>query len=336
MSERLSRVHGQHLVAWAKDKPDVLLLSADLTSSCEADGFARAYPDRFVSLGVAEQHMLSFAGGLAREGFTPLVHTFAVFLYRRAYDQLAMSIAYPALPVKLFGFLPGLTTPGGATHQAIEDIAVLSALPNLTILECADATDAASALDVAYDRPGPVYVRMLRGELPRLFAEPMRLGTCRVSHEDADPDVLIVSSGVCVEEAMRAVPLLRQHGVRLIHAHVSTLKPFPAQTIVEWASRTRHGVISMENHSVIGGLGSRIAEALAEAGLGKPLTRMGLRDTFAHGGSTPYLMATYGLDAMALVRAVQTRLGQTLAITPEQLLTVTPGPELITAKAEAL
>lgn len=172
MTERLSRVHARNLVAWAENRPDALVLSADLTSSCEADAFAQAYPDRFLSFGVAEQNMMSFAGGLAREGFTPLVHTFAVFLYRRAYDQLAMSIAYPHLNVKLFGFLPGITTPGGATHQAIEDVAILSALPNMTILECADASDVESALDAADSVDGPVYIRMLRGELPRLFSTP--------------------------------------------------------------------------------------------------------------------------------------------------------------------
>ena len=121
--EMLSRVHARKLVAWAKDKPEVIVLSADLTSSTEIDLFRDAYPDRFFSMGMAEQNMMSFAGGLAREGFIPFVHTFAVFIYRRAYDQICDSIAYPNLRVRLFGFLPGATTPGGATHQAIEDIA---------------------------------------------------------------------------------------------------------------------------------------------------------------------------------------------------------------------
>src|SRR5271157_1057208 len=176
--EILSRVHATNLVRWAKDKPEVLVLSADLTSSTEIDLFREAYPDRFLSMGVAEQNMVSFAGGLAREGFFPLIHTFAVFLYRRAYDQIAMSVAYPNLPVRMFGFLPGITTPGGASHQAIEDVAVLRALPKMTILDCGDATDVESVLDVAQAVSGPVYVRMLRGGIPRLFdaREPMKLG----------------------------------------------------------------------------------------------------------------------------------------------------------------
>jgi transketolase len=144
--EMFSKVHERNIVAWAKDKPNVIVLSADLTSSTEINLFKNTYPERFFSMGIAEQNMMSFAGGLSREGFIPLVHTFAVFIYRRAYDQIAMSIAYPNLPVKMFGFLPGITTPGGATHQAIEDIAVMRALPNMTVLECGDVTDVESVL----------------------------------------------------------------------------------------------------------------------------------------------------------------------------------------------
>src|SRR3989304_10256687 len=179
--EILSKLHAKNLVKWAKDKPEVLVLSADLTSSTEIDLFRDAYPDRFISFGVAEQNMMSFAGGLAREGFFPFVHTFAVFIYLRAYDQIAMSISYPNLPVRMFGFLPGVTTPGGATHQAIEDIAVMRALPNMTILEVGDATDVESVLDAIHPVEGPGYVRMLRGEIPRLFdpAAPLRLGQAR-------------------------------------------------------------------------------------------------------------------------------------------------------------
>ena len=167
--EILSRVHAKNLVRWAKDRPNVLVLSADLTSSTEIDLFKDAYPDRFISLGVAEQNMLSFAGGLAREGFVPFIHTFAVFIYRRAYDQMAMSVAYPNVPVRMFGFLPGITSPGGASHQAIEDIAMMRSLPNMTVLEVADATEIETVLDAIDGVPGPVYVRMLRGEVPRLF-----------------------------------------------------------------------------------------------------------------------------------------------------------------------
>ena len=145
--EQVTRPHARNLVAWAARRPEVLLLSADLTSSCEADDFRDAYPERFFSMGMAEQNMMGFAAGLAREGFVPLVHTFAVFITRRAFDQVAMSIAYPNLRVRLLGFVPGLITPGGATHQAIDDMAMMRVTPNMTVLECGDATDVESVLD---------------------------------------------------------------------------------------------------------------------------------------------------------------------------------------------
>jgi transketolase len=224
--EIVSRVHAKNLVEWAKDKPEVLVLSADLTSSTEIDLFKNTYPDRFFSMGVAEQNMISFAGGLAREGYLPFIHTFAVFIYRRAYDQIAMSVSYPNMPVKMFGFLPGITTSGGASHQAIEDIAIMRSLPNMTILECADATEIESVLDIVYSINGPVYVRMLRGEIPRLFnpSEPMQLGRVRTLSEGND--ITIITSGICTEEAMRAIQVLKKHGISIKHMHVSTLKPF--------------------------------------------------------------------------------------------------------------
>jgi len=320
--ELLSRVHARNLVAWAEDKPYVVVLSADLTSSVEIDSFRDTYPERFFSMGMAEQNMLSFAGGLAREGFFPFVHTFAVFIYRRALDQLAMSIAYPNLPVRLFGFLPGITTPGGVTHQAIDDIAVLRVLPNMTILECGDATDVETVLDVAHAIDGPVYVRMLRGEISRLFdkSEAMRLGQARVL--STGTDITLFSSGICTEEAMRATQALRERGVTIQHLHISTLKPFSDLSVLEAAAQAQYGVITMENHSVIGGLGTAVAEVMAEAGLGQKLVRIGLKDIYAHGASRHYLMREYGLDAIALVHEAEKLLGITFDITEDDLAAV--------------
>lgn len=322
MIEIVSRPHAKNFVRWAQDKPEVVALSGDLTGSCEIDDFQKAYPDRFFSMGMAEQNMMGFAAGLAREGFTPFIHTFAVFLYRRPYDQLAMSIVYPNLPVRLLGFLPGITSPGGVTHQAIEDVAVLRALPNLTILECGDATEVESVLDVAHGIPGPVYVRMLRGDVPRLFdpAQPMRLGRARAL--SVGTDVTVLSSGICTEEAMRAAAALRQRGVSITHLHVSTLKPFTDTTPLEAAATARSGVITIENHSTLGGLGSAMAERMAEAGLGRKLMRLGLKDTFAHGASRPYLMREYGLDALALAKAVEGLLGASFTLTEADLQAV--------------
>ena len=165
MVEIVNRPYAKAFEAFATARAEVLCLSADLTSSCEVDGFRDRHPEQFLSLGMAEQNMLSFAGGLAMQGFRPFIHTFSVFLYRRPYDQLINSIAYSNRKVRLMGFLPGITTPGGITHQAIEDIAVLRAVPNMTILETGDATEVETVLEVADSIDGPVYVRILRGEV---------------------------------------------------------------------------------------------------------------------------------------------------------------------------
>lgn len=334
--EILSKVHARHLVTWAQERPRVVVLSADLTSSTEIDGFRDAYPERFFSMGMTEQNMLSVAGGLAREGYIPFIHTFAVFMYRRALDQLAMSIAYPHLPVRLVGFLPGILTPGGVTHQAIEDVAVLRALPNMTVLECGDATDVESVLDVTETIPGPVYIRMLRGEIPRLFpsAQPMRFNQSRLL--SAGRDITLITSGICTEEALRATAVLRQRGVAIEHRHVSTLKPFTDPGLLQSLANPQYGVITMENHTIIGGLGSAVAEVMAEHGLGRRLRRIGLPDQFAHGASPRYLLQEYHLDALSLVGQVEALLGTSLHISEHDLVPPRVESNNPQAKAEAL
>ncbi|TYQ18182.1 UNVERIFIED_CONTAM: transketolase [Acetivibrio alkalicellulosi] len=331
-----SRVHANNLLKWAKDKKEVVVLSADLTSSTEIDAFRDTYPDRFFSMGIAEQNMLSFAGGMAREGFVPFVHTFAVFIYRRAYDQIAMSVAYPNLPVKMFGFLPGIMTPGGATHQAIEDISVMRSLPNMTILECGDATEVESVLDVAMEVNGPVYIRMLRGEIPRLFSqnEPMRLNQVRVLSKGND--ITIISSGICTEEAMRATTVLKSKGVSINHLHISTLKPFDDNHVMDAIASAKFGVITMENHSVIGGLGTIINEIIAKSGMQKKVTNIGIKDTFIHGASKQYLMKEYGLDAMALIHEVESMMGSSYDIKENELKEAFIAAVHSEAKPEAL
>ncbi|MCG6942555.1 MAG: transketolase [Thiohalocapsa sp.] len=336
MIETVTRPHREHIVRWAAHRPEVLVLSADLTASCEADAFRDAYPDRFYSLGMAEQNMMGFAAGLAREGFFPYIHTFAVFVTRRPFDQVAMSIAYPNLPVRLVGFLPGLTTPGGVTHQAIDDVGLMRLIPNMTVLEAGDATEVTSVLDVAQAVDGPVYIRQLRGEVPRLFAEaePMRLGCARLLA--SGDDLCVISSGICTEEAMRAIGALRAHGIGVRHLHVSTLKPFDDQAVLEALAGVRLGVVTMENHSIIGGLGAAVAELMAEHGIGRRLLRLGLKDTYAHGASRPYLLRDYGLDAAALVRAAADLAGEPLDIGDDDLASVRLGTMTAAEKTEDL
>ena len=341
--EIVNRPHVENFIAWSADKPEVVVLTADLTNSCEVGKWRDTYPERYFSMGMAEQNLLGFAAGMAREGYEPWLHTFAVFLYRRPLDQLMMSIAYPNLPVRLVGFLPGITTPGGVTHQAIDDIAILRAVPNMTILETGDATEVESVLDVAHAIDGPVYIRMLRGEVPRLFptGEPMALGQARVlatggDTVDAPSDLVVITSGISTEEALRAVPAVRAEGVAVTHLHISTHKPFDDPTVLAALRSARMGVITMENHLVTGGLGSAVAEVMADHGIGVPLRRLGLNDTYAHGASQGHLLAEYHLDARSLVVAVESMLGRDLGIADSDLSEVRIAAVHSAAKAEAL
>jgi len=334
--EIVARPHQQNFIDWSKDKPKVLVLSADLTNSCEVGKWRDTYPERFFSMGMAEQNMLGFAAGLAREGFEPWLHTFSVFLYRRPLDQLQMSVAYPSLKVRLVGFLPGIMTPGGVTHQAIEDIAIVRAIPNMTILEVGDATEAESVLDVAHAIDGPVYIRMLRGEVSRIFptSEPFEFNTARIL--STGTDLTLITSGIMTEEALRAIPLLQERGVSISHLHVSTMKPFTDPRIIVALKSAKCGVITMENHSIIGGLGSAVAEVMAENGVSAPLQRIGLKDTYAHGASQKYLMAEYEMDAPALIRAAEKALGKKLNIDESDLDQQRSVNVHSSAKAEAL
>ena len=339
----VTRPHVENFIRWSADKPEVVVLSADLTNSCEVGKWRDTYPERFFSMGMAEQNMLGFAGGLAREGFEPWLHTFAVFLYRRPLDQLQMSIAYPNLKVRLVGFLPGITTPGGVTHQAIDDVAVMRAIPNMTILETGDATEVESVLDVAHAIDGPVYIRMLRGEVPRLFpeSEPFTLDRARVlslagDTIDAPTEVLVLTSGILTEEALRAVPALREAGVAVTHLHISTLKPFTDPTVARALAATTGAVITMENHTITGGLGSAVAEMMAETGASAPLHRIGLKDTYAHGASQAHLLREYDLDAFSLIRTTEAALKRSLGIDATDLAPVRIAATHSAAKVEAL
>jgi transketolase len=330
----IERPYVNAFIEYAQNRPEILCFSADLTSSCEVDQFRDLFPDRFYSMGLTEQNMLNVCAGLALEGFRPFIHTFGVFLYRRPLDQLVTSIAYPNRAVRLIGFLPGITTPGGITHQAIEDVAVLRSLPNMTILETGDATEVESVLPLADAVNGPVYVRMLRGLVPRLFDTPMEFN--RLRSLSWGEDVLVLSSGITTEEAMRASAALKAAGVNITHLHASTLKPFAREQFLDALSLVRHGVITLENHTVIGGLGSIVAEIMAESGCAQKLIRLGLQDTFAHGASRPYLMKKYGFDAISLVRAIERLTGQITNVTEADLAAVRLDVVHSAAKAEAL
>ncbi len=303
--KRETLVHRRSLIDWGRLQPETVLLSGDLTVACEADGFRDAYPDRFISTGLAEQNMMSFAAGMAREGFVPLVHTFAVFMYRRALDQVEMSIAYGDMPVRMFGFLPGVTTPGGPSHQATNDIAVMRSLPNMTIVEVGDATDIEGLYALSRNVEGPIYFRMLRGEVPRLFPAEDALTLNRARVLSKGEDIALLTTGICTEEALRVTGFLQNAGLDITHLHVSTLKPFSDPQVLEAIGDAKKGVITMENHISIGGLGSCVAELMAEHGLGSRLVRVSIGDRYLQGANQGWLMENYSIGGSALVQAIE-------------------------------
>ena len=315
--ERVIRVYDRAFEKYGKDRPEVVAFSADLSGGCEVRGFWEQNPERFYSMGIAEQNMHSFAGGMATEGFVPFIHTFAVFIYRRSLDMIHLSIAHPNLKVRMIGSVPGVTSPAGATHQALDDIAVMRAIPNMTVIECGDATDVESFFEMQENINGPVYVRVLRGEVPRLFNTPMELNKSRKLTDGED--IVILSSGVCTEEAMRAVDALQKKGIGVHHRHVTCMKPFDDMELIEAIQNSKYGVITMENHNVLGGLGTIVADKMAEVGCGKKLYKVGIQDEYMHGGSKLYLMKRYGLDAMALVKKAEEAIGKDLEITEDML-----------------
>lgn len=301
--------YGRALVDLARRRAEILCLSGDLTRQCEVDLFQQQIPERFVQAGMAEANMMSLAGALARCGHIPFVHTFGVFATRRPFDQIANAIAYPNLPVRIIGFMPGISTPGGPSHQAIDDVALMRALPNMTVIDVADAVEVRQVAEAVVDLPGPAYVRLKRGDIPVLFDDDHVLDLTRADVLQNGTDVAFAASGMMLAPALAAARALGGHGVSAAVLNVPVVKPLDTVTICRVIAGTR-AVITAENHSVIGGLGSAIAEAIAEAGLGRPLRRVGLPDTFAEGSlDAPYLFEKYGLSTQQLIRAAWSVLG---------------------------
>lgn len=294
--------YGRALVELARERQDVVCLGADLTRQTETDLF-RDDPElgsRFFNGGMAEANIVGVAGGLARQGHLVFVHSFGVFLTRRAYDQVAMAIAYPRLNVRIVGFMPGLSSPGGPSHQAIDDVALMRALPNMTVIDVADAVETAQAVRALADLPGPAYLRLKRGEIPVIFDEDHQLSLERAQVLLDGDEVVLVAAGMMLPAALAAARTLRRAGVSAAVVHVPVVKPLDAATIAAACSGAK-GVVTAENHSVVGGLGSAVAEALAEAGVSCTLRRVGVPDTFAETGSRAFLFAKYGLTAQAIV-----------------------------------
>jgi len=318
--------YGLALVELARRRPEVVCLGADLTRQTETDLFRDEIADRFINIGMAEANMLSVAGGLARAGHVVFVNTFGVFCTRRCFDQIAMSVAYPNLNVKIVGFMPGLSSPGGPSHQAIEDVALMRALPNLTVVEPADAVETRQVVAAIADRPGPVYLRLKRGEIPLIFDDDHRLdlGKAQILTGGEGADICIVASGMMVPAALSAARTLAENGVTAAVINVPVIKPLDGTTIAAMARRSRI-VITAENHTIVGGLGSAVAETLAEAGIAAPLRRIGIADTFAEAGSREYLFAKYGLGTQDIIEAAWRGLAINRPIPVAPVVAASPG-----------
>ena len=307
----IRQLFGEALVAIGRANPNVLVLDCQTALPTAAVAFARALPERFIDLGIAEQNAVSFAAGLARMGFIPIVPLFACFSARRALDQVTIQVAYADLNVKVCGLYAGLTSPNtGATHQMISDLAIMRSIPNLTIVEPADAVEMHQALAAVVAHRGPVYFRLVRGDIggpcPRVSPDgyTFRLGKAALLREGHD--VTLIGSGLMVSRCLRAAEVLEAEGVRADVINVSTIKPLDAEVII---ARSRHtgAVVTAENHTVLGGLGGAVAETLGDA-CPVPLRRVGIHDEFGTSGPLEDLFPQYGLTAEAVCEAARAAL----------------------------
>ena len=297
--------YGDALLRLGEERNDVIVLTADLGTIITVHRFGERWPERYVNTGVAEQNLAGIAAGLATVGLTPFVSTFAVFASMRMCEQVRTSICYPRLNVKIVPSHGGITVgENGVTHQALEDLAIMRSFPNMTVLVPADAFEVRQAVRAAAEWDGPVYLRLGRPRVPRLFADDHRFEIGPAYLCRAGRDVAIVSTGIMLAHALDAANDLAGEGVQAEVLHVPTVKPLDAGAILESAART-HAVVTAEEHSIVGGLGSAVAEILAEQHP-TPLRRIGVRDTFAESGTPGELMDKYGLTARHIADACRT------------------------------
>lgn len=294
---------GQALLDIADKYPQMAVFDCDVCASTQTIGFRKAHPGRFYEMGIAEANTVGVAAGMATCGFTPWVSTFAVFLAKRALDQVRVSVAYTNLPVKLNGSYGGLPTGrAGATHSSVEDIAIMRAMPNMTVLCPADAVETKAMTDLAMQVPGPVYLRTVRCEVPVIFETSWRPEVGKAAQLSDGGDVAICSEGMMTPVALAATEKLAKLGIRARLLHFGTIKPFDAAAVIA-ASRECGAILTIENHSVIGGLGGAVCETLAEHAP-CPVKRAGFPDVFMESGDDNEIFARFGMDADGIVRQV--------------------------------
>ena len=302
---------GKALVELGANRPDVVGLTADLAKYTDLHLFAQAYPERFYQMGMAEQLLMAAAGGMAKEGFVPFATTYAVFGTRRAYDFIHQVIAEENLNVKICCALPGLTTGYGPSHQATDDLAMMRGIPGLTIVDPCDALDIEQAVPQIAAHPGPVYMRLLRGNVPIVLDEydyRFELGKAKLLRDGND--VLIISSGFMTMRALEVAQALAADSLGVAVLHCPTIKPLDEAAIVEAVRHKHRLVVVAENHSVIGGLGEAVASALLRHRVQPAGFQLaGLPDVFLDAGALPTLHDRYGISTDALAKRVKGWLG---------------------------
>lgn len=292
--EAQREVFGTYLADLADENSNILVLDGDLANSTRADIFADRHPDRFLEMGIAEQNMMGTAAGLATVGFIPFISTFAAFAVKRAADQVRVVVAQPNLNVKITGGYSGiLTGKTGKTHQSVADLAVMRALPHMTVVAPADGNELRSVLRAACEHDGPWYIRLTRDPAPTIFDESYRFVPGKAVVLREGKDVTIISTGVQTVRALEAAELLEDKGLSAYVLHVPCLKPLDEEAIVHAATATGF-VVTAEDHSIVGGLGGAVAEVLGERHP-TPMTRIGWRDVYGESAPDEPLLEKYGL-----------------------------------------
>ena len=297
---------GKALVELAANRPEIVGMTADLGKYTDLHLFAQAYPERYFQMGMAEQLLMGAAGGMAKEGLMPFVTTYAVFGTRRAYDFIHQVIAEENLNVKMCCALPGLTTGYGPSHQATEDLAMMRGIPGLTIIDPCDALDIEQALPQMAAHNGPVYMRLLRGNVPLVLDEydyQFELGKAKRLVDGND--VLIISSGFMTMRALEVAQALKADNIGVAVLHCPTIKPLDEVTILAEVLRKPRLVVVAENHSVVGGLGEAVASSLLQNGVQPARFRLaGLPDAYLDAGALPTLHDRYGISTVALAARI--------------------------------
>ena len=295
--------YGEALLELGKENKNIVVFDADLSTATKTNIFAKEFPERFYDMGIAEQNMISTAAGMSTCGKIPYASTFAVFAAGRAYDQIRNSVCYPKLNVKICATHAGVTVgEDGATHQMIEDISLMRTLPNMTVLSTSDDVQTKWAVKEISKINGPVYLRLSRLATPTIYGENQKFEIGKAVQIGEGTDATIFATGVTVSEAIRAQEILENKGIKVRVVDIHTVKPIDKDMVIKCAKETKK-LISVEDHNVIGGLGSAISEVLTEEYPVK-LVRMGINDTFGKSGKAIELMQYFGITAENIVEKV--------------------------------